>query len=173
MSTTSDRGPRLTHVSVIAADVEESTEFYESVVGCEPIPTPQFGNQEDFHADDGIEFQILRIGDTQLHLWNDPARETESIMFAHFGIHVDNFVEVYHRAEERGVFATVGDESGPPQVFDFNGTAQMYLRDPTGNLVEIDYPDVDALDRSEFANVVTRETVGPETSIYDTLDIEP
>jgi catechol 2,3-dioxygenase-like lactoylglutathione lyase family enzyme len=168
-----DSSPRVTHVSLIAADVEESTEFYESVVGCEPIPTPAFGDQEDFHAEEGMEFQILRIGDLQLHLWNDPEREPEAIMFAHFGVHVDDFVGVYRRAEERDAFATVGEESGPPQVFDFNGTAQMYLRDPTGNLVEIDYPDVDALDHSAFAEVVTRETTGPETSIYDDIDVGP
>jgi predicted enzyme related to lactoylglutathione lyase len=35
--------PLLTHVSVIAEDVAESTEFYESVLGCEPVPTPRFG----------------------------------------------------------------------------------------------------------------------------------
>jgi lactoylglutathione lyase len=161
-------GPTLTHVSVIAEDVAESTEFYESVVGCEPVPTPQFGTQEDFHADDGIEFQILRLGDQQLHLWNDPAREPEATMFAHFGIHVDDFVAAYHRAAERGVFAAVGEERAEPTVFDFNGTAQLYVRDPTGNLVELDHPDIDALDRSAFESVVTRETTGAGTSLYDT-----
>lgn len=171
MSSPSDRGPLLTHVSVIAEDVAESTEFYESVIGCEPIPTPRFGSQADFHADEGIEFQIVRIGDLQLHLWNDPARDPEAITFAHFGVHVDDFVEVYNRAAERGVFAAVGEESAPPQVFDFNGTAQIYLRDPTGNLVEVDYPDVDALDHSAFDSVVERETTGPDTSIYDDIEL--
>jgi len=173
MSSQTDSGPQLTHVSVIAEDVAESTEFYESVIGCEPIPTPTFGNQEDFHADEGIEFQIVRIGNLQLHLWNDPDREPERTMFAHFGIHVDDFEAVYRRAAERGVFATVGEEAGSPQVFDFNGTAQMYLRDPTGNLVEVDYPDVDALDHSAFDDVVRRETTGPGTSIYDDIDVSP
>jgi catechol 2,3-dioxygenase-like lactoylglutathione lyase family enzyme len=173
MSPPAGHGPSLTHVSLIAADVEESTEFYESVLGCESIPTPRFGNQADFHADEGIEFQILRIGDRQLHLWNDPARDPEAIMFAHFGVHVDDFEGVYRRAAERGAFAAVGEESAPPQVFDFNGTAQLYLRDPTGNLVEVDYPDVDALDHSAFDAVVERETTGPETSIYDDVDSAP
>lgn len=169
MATDTLSGPVLTHVSVIAEDVEASTEFYESVVGCEPIPTPQFGSQEDFHADEGIEFQILRIGDQQLHLWNDPEREAEAIMFAHFGIHVDDFVAVYRRAADRDAFAVVGEESAEPTVFDFNGTAQMYLRDPTGNLVEINSPDIAALDHAAFETVVTRETSGADTSIYDEL----
>lgn len=168
----SDRGPVLTHVSVIAADVAESTEFYESVVGAEPIPTPAFGNQADFRADEGMGFQIVRIGDQQLHLWNDPAREPEATMFAHFGVHVEDFEAVYRRAAERDAFAAVGEESAPPQVFDFNGTAQLYLRDPTGNLVEVDHPEFDALDHSAFESVVTRETTGPDTSIYDGLHLD-
>ena len=165
--------PMLTHVSVIAADVAESTEFYESVLGCERVPTPALGSQEDFHADEGIGFQIVRLGRQQLHLWNDPEREVEQTMFAHFGVHVEDFEEVYERAAERNAFAAVGEESAPPQVFDFNGTAQLYLRDPTGNLVEVDYPDVTALDHSVFDTVVTRETTGPDTSIYDDLEISP
>ena len=163
--------PQVTHVSVIAEDVDESAEFYESVIGCEPIPTPHLGTQEDFDADRDIDLQMLRIGDVQLHLWNDPARGIERIRFAHFGIHVDDFTSVYHAAEERDIFATVGDESAPPQVFEFNGTAQMYIQDPTGNLVEVDHPDIDALDREEFATVVTRETSGPSRHIYSDLDV--
>ena len=163
---TEAESPLVTHVSLIAEDVEESTEFYEDVLGCEPIPTPQFGDQEDFHADEAIAFQILQIGDVQLHLWNDPAREVEAVQFAHFGVHVDDFEGVYREAVERDAFAAIGERTAPPQVFDFNGTAQMYLRDPTGNLVEVDYPDIDELDRSAFDDVVTRETSGSDVGVY-------
>lgn len=38
----------------------------------------------------------------------------------------------------------------------------MYLRDPTGNLLEVDRPGIDALDRSLFAEAVTRETNGSD-----------
>lgn len=166
MGADANQQPNLTHVSLIAEDVEESTEFYENVVGCERISTPEFRQQEDFHAEDDIEFQMLYIGDIQLHLWNDPAREPEAIQFAHFGVHVDDFEEVYREAEKRDAFAAIGEESAPPQVFDFNGTAQIYLRDPTGNLLEIDYPDIDDLDHSVFADVVERDTSGPELGVY-------
>lgn len=166
MTTQTTREPRLTHISIIASDVDESTRFYEEVIGCRPVPTPKFGKQEDFGAEEDIDFQILEIGDHQLHLWNDPAREVEVTRFAHFGIHVDDFEDVYRRAEERDVFAAIGVESAPPQIFEFNGTAQMYLHDPTGNLVEIDYPDIDDLDRSVFADVISRETTGPDLGVY-------
>lgn len=166
MATQSDGQPRLTHVSLIAEDVAESTEFYESVLGCEPVPTPEFGAQADFDAEEHIAFQILRIGGHQLHLWNDPARETEAVQFAHFGVHVDDFEAIYRAVEARDAFAAVGVESAPPQVFEFNGTAQMYFRDPTGNLVEVDHPDIDALDTTTFAEVVSRETNGPDVGVY-------
>lgn len=166
MSSPSEPDPQLTHVSIIAEDVDESTAFYEDVIGCRPVPTPEFGKQEDFDAEENIDFQMLRIGDHQLHLWNDPAREIEVTRFAHFGIHVDEFEEVYRRANKRDAFAAIGVESAPPQVFDFNGTAQMYLSDPTGNLIEIDYPDIDALDHSVFADIVSRETAGPDIGVY-------
>lgn len=172
MSRASGGNPRLTHVSLVAEDVAESTEFYERVLGCEPVVTPEFGAQADFDADEQIAFQILRVGDHQLHLWNDPARETEAVQFAHFGVHVDDFEAVYRAAEERDAFAAIGVESAPPQVFDFNGTAQLYLRDPTGNLVEVDYPDIEALDTSAFADVVTRETSGPDVGVYTDAVLE-
>lgn len=158
---------QLTHVSLVARDVEVSAAFYEEVVGCEPIPTPRFGTQEDFHTDDDdIEFQMLRAGDQQLHLWNDPGRPVESVQFAHFGIHVDDFERVYREAKARDAFAAIGESTAPPQVFEFNGNAQIYLRDPTGNLFEVDHPDIDALDRSTFDEVVSRQTSGPDVGVY-------
>lgn len=163
--------PQVTHISYVARDVEESTRFYEEVLGCERVETPHLGTQADFDSDEHPELQMLRIGDVQLHLWNDPAREIEAVKFAHFGIHVDDFVDVYREAEERDIFATVGDDAAPPQVFDFNGTAQMYIKDPTGNLLEIDHPDISALDTSVFANVVQRETTGSNRHIYSDLTV--
>lgn len=164
--------PQFTHFSVIAEDVPESSAFYQALVDAEPLPTPQFGSQTDFHATDDISIQILRINDQQLHLWNDPAREPEATMFAHFALHVDDFETVYQRAVEQDCFAAIGEPSAPPQVFELNGTAQMYLRDPTGNLFEIDHPNINALDTSVFDTVVQRETTGPTTSIYEHLQVD-
>jgi hypothetical protein len=46
----------------------------------------------------------------------------------------------------------------------------MYIQDPTGNLLEIDYPDISELDRSTFAKVITRETSGPSRHTYTDID---
>lgn len=158
--------PRVTHVSLIAEDIEESAAFYEEVLGCERLPTPRFDTQEDFKSDESANILIMRLGDVQLHLWNDPGQDIEVLQLAHTGIHVDDFEGVYREVEKRDAFATIGEATAPPQVFDFNGTAQMYIRDPTGNLLEIDYPDIDELDHSVFAKVVRRETSGPNTGTY-------
>ena len=48
-------------MSICAADLEESTRFYEEVFGMERIPTPKFADP----------VQWLRVGDLQLHLFLD------------------------------------------------------------------------------------------------------
>ena len=57
------RATRINHVSIAAADLEESTRFYEEVFGMERIPTPTFADP----------VQWLRVGDLQLHLFLDAA----------------------------------------------------------------------------------------------------
>ena len=37
-----------------------------------------------------------------------------------------------------------------------DGAVQMYFRDPGGNLIEIDHPDVSTLDRSLFGDRLKR-----------------
>lgn len=166
MATNPNDNVAITHVSIHAEDVEESTQFYSDVLGCTPIETPKLGRQHDFDADEDISLQILEIGNQQLHLWNDPAHEIEVTQFAHFGIHVDDFEQVYHTAKDRGIFAMIGVETASPKIFEFNGMAQMYIRDPTGNLIEVDHPNIDELDDSVLENVVSRETTGVDTGAY-------
>src|SRR5260370_15771885 len=76
------RALRINHVSIAAADLEKSTRFYEDVFSMVRIPTPTFGSP----------VQWLRVGDMQLHLFQDdgpaPARH-------HLGITVDDFDAAY------------------------------------------------------------------------------
>lgn len=146
----------LTHISLVAEDIEESTRFYEEVLNFEPIDTPSISNMVDFEADEADFFQILVFGDHQLHLWRDPESPVEATQYAHWAVHADNFEEVYERAKEWDAFAALGEASAPPRVFDFFGGAQMYLRDPTGNLLEVDHPNLDELDQSVFDEVLDR-----------------
>ena len=42
------------------------------------------------------------------------------------------------------------------------GEAQMYLRDPDGNLVEVDWPDVSTLDRNVVGDIVRLADMAPQ-----------
>jgi lactoylglutathione lyase len=132
------RATRFNHVSIHAVDMEQSLQFYIEVLGMEHVPSPDFDHRVEW----------LRLGDQQLHLF---LRETPSPEFHHIGLDVDDFESAYVMARQRGL---LDDETFAPTVRELNdGSVQLYLRDPAGNLVEIDWPDVTTLDRSVVTNI--------------------
>ena len=44
-----------------------------------------------------------------------------------------------------------------------DGAVQMYLRDPAGNLVEVNWPDVSTLDRSVVTDIVSIADERPQS----------
>ena len=55
------------------------------------------------------------------------------------------------RARELGIFDT---ESFGAEMYELpDGAVQLYLRDPGGNLIEVDWPDVTALDRARLPEI--------------------
>jgi hypothetical protein len=61
----------------------------------------------------------------------------------HFGITVDDLEPVYRAAERRGAF---DDQAFKNHLVELPGdVVQLYVRDPAGNLVEIDMKGVDRL----------------------------
>jgi catechol 2,3-dioxygenase-like lactoylglutathione lyase family enzyme len=125
------RAVGLNHVSVPARDLEESARFYEQVFGLERLPAPTFS----------VGVVWLRLGDGQLHLFEQG--EHEVTRFHHFGVEVDDFEAFYVRLGELGV----RDGGWVSSIYELpSGEVQLYLRDPTGNLVEIDWPDASTLD---------------------------
>ena len=111
-----------THVSVHAYDLDESARFYKELFGTEEIPAPEF------------PFPVLwlRVGDLQLHLFqsDEPAPSGH-----HFGLDVDNFEAVYEKARKLGV---IDDSDYFSNVYVLpDGTVQLYLRDPAGNMVAV------------------------------------
>ena len=142
------RATRFTHVSIHAYDLEESLRFYVEVLGMRRVPSPDFAQQVEW----------LELGDQQLHIFlsQDPAPRAH-----HIGLDVDDFEAAYRIAKERGLFD--GDVFGA-QVRELNdGAVQMYLRDPAGNLVELNWPDASTLDRSVVTNITHIEDERPQS----------
>ncbi len=132
------RATRFNHVSIHAVDMEASLRFYIELFGMEHLPSPDFEHRVEW----------LALGDQQLHLF---LRETAAPEFHHLGLDVDDFEAVYVVARERGL---LDDATFAPTVRQLNdGSVQMYLRDPAGNLVEIDWPDVNLLDRTVVKDI--------------------
>jgi catechol 2,3-dioxygenase-like lactoylglutathione lyase family enzyme len=113
--------PQINHVSVNALNLEDSVRFYEDLLGAERIETPNFD----------IPVQWLARGRTQLHLFE---RDLQPTNHHHLGIAVDDVEPVYRAAERRNAFDF--DEFGNNLV---ELPGQLYVRDPAGNLVEIDH----------------------------------
>ena len=121
---------RINHVSVNATDLSESVDFYVDLLGAERIATPNFG----------LPVQWLALGRTQLHLFE---RALEPTSHHHFGVTVDDLEPVYRAAERRGAF---DDEAFKNRLVELPGdVVQLYVRDPAGNLMEVDQHGADRL----------------------------
>jgi catechol 2,3-dioxygenase-like lactoylglutathione lyase family enzyme len=123
---------RINHVSIAAADLEKSTRFYEDLFSMERIPTPTFETP----------VQWLRVGDMQLHLFQHEGPPPER---HHLGITIDDFDAAYD-----AVKAMTSDTWGWQLVELPSRQVQLYFRDPSDNLIELNWPDADTLDRSRY-----------------------
>jgi catechol 2,3-dioxygenase-like lactoylglutathione lyase family enzyme len=121
---------RINHVSINARDLQQSVDFYVDLLGAELIPTPNFG----------IPVQWLALDRTQLHLFEKNLQPTSH---HHLGITVDDLELAYRAAERRGAFDR---EAFGNHLVELPGDlVQLYVRDPAGNLVELDQDGVGRL----------------------------
>jgi lactoylglutathione lyase len=142
------RATAINHVSISAPDLAASIRFYTEVFGMERVAAPTFPGQR---------VAWLRLGDQQLHLFE---RDVAAPQFHHLGLDVDDFEAVYLKVRELGITDGGTFTQG---VYELpGGEAQMYLRDPAGNLVEIDWPDASTLDRSVITDMVRLADVVPQ-----------
>lgn len=139
--------PVLNHVSVVARDLAVSTRFYVDELGLEPLPTPDFG----------FPVAWLRAGTCQVHLFERPG---EPPSHAHFGLEIAEFMPVYRRMRELGALdhATFGNA-----MYELpDGGIQMYVRDPAGNLVELDHRDASTIPRDQVPEYMRLADVSPQ-----------
>jgi catechol 2,3-dioxygenase-like lactoylglutathione lyase family enzyme len=138
----------LNHVSVVAHKLEQSVQFYEKVFGAERIATPNFG----------FPVQWLRVGAMQLHLFERPERAPT---YHHFALTVDDFEATYAKAEAREALERTAFGH---HLYELPGDCvQLYLRDPSGNLVEVDTSGASALPESLRAQLRRLSDVKPQS----------
>ncbi|HXV35267.1 MAG TPA: VOC family protein [Gaiellaceae bacterium] len=134
-------------MSVHADDLETSVRFYEDMFGMKRLPTPNFG----------MNIRWLALGDQQLHVFE---RDVPKPEYHHFGLDVEDFEGVYLKARERGILDGETFQGAVRELPD--GSVQMYMRDPAGNLVEVNWPDVTTLDRSVVPEIVRVADLQPQ-----------
>jgi len=135
----------INHVSVGAKDLRDSVQFYTEIFGAQMIDTPNFG----------FPVQWLRVGDLQLHLFQRPGAAPS---YHHFALAVDDFEAVFRATRARGLHdaETMGSHLNELP----GGQVQLYIRDPGGNLVEVNWPDARSLGdeiRLEMVRLEDRE----------------
>ena len=140
----------LHHVSLPASDLERSAQFYEGVLGLEPMERPPF----DFKG------KWYKIGDRSLHLIV-PA-DDKSATFrggkpidsrdAHLAIRVGSYAAAVAHLESKGYRASTERNPRPtvdnprPMRLSPTGVAgfpQIYLLDPDGHVIEINAATLD------------------------------
>jgi len=131
------KATRINHVSIPADDLDASARFYEQLFGVERIPTAKFPEPVLW----------LRLGEQQLHLFTSDEDDPQPRQ--HLAFDVDDFDAVYARAKEMGILDSRA--FGSPLRTHPAGWAQLYVRDPAGNLVEVDCPDVGSLSPETLA----------------------
>jgi catechol 2,3-dioxygenase-like lactoylglutathione lyase family enzyme len=141
------RATGINHVSISAVDLEESTRFYVEVFGMEPIDTPVFETP----------VQWLRVGNLQLHLFLEP--QAAPPVRHHLGLTIDDFEAAYETIRER-----TSSEWGADLVELPSGQVQLYFRDPAGNLIELNWPDADTIDRTRYPELKRLAEHVPQTT---------
>ncbi len=143
---------RINHVTLVVDDLAEACRFYEQEFDLEPLPAFKF----DYPA------QFYRINDEQqLHLteWED-----KPSFRGHVAIQVADFSDCFRRMKARGAIDTTpwGKVRRLP-----DGVMQMFIRDPSGNLVEIVCPASDHVDESIFEDDLVESEPGAYVSGRD------
>ncbi|MFX0555742.1 VOC family protein [Maribacter sp. CXY002] len=137
---------KINHVALVVSNLEEACEFYEHELGLEPIPAFLFDYPTAF-------FKFNE--EQQLHLteWED----TYSFR-GHVCVTVDDINSIFFRMKELGVI-DIKPWGKVRQLPD--GAIQMFVRDPSGNLVELSsFPeDKDKIDPKIFEDDLYKEGI--------------
>jgi len=148
---------RINHVSIVADSLDESAAFYAELFGMERLPTAKFPEPVLW----------LRLGRQQLHLFESD-RDAPTPR-QHVSFDVEDFDAVYAKAKTMGILDSRA--FGSPLRSHPAGWVQLYVRDPAGNLIEIDWPDEKTLSPETRADILPLGDVVAQTgdSVHATL----
>jgi lactoylglutathione lyase len=137
------------HVNVNVEDLDAAIPFYRDVLGLSLDDTPDQGFRCQFFRIDGIQ---------QIHM-NEMRDERQ--FRGHFCLVVPDFMGVFARAKAANAIdlAPWGKVRQLP-----NGKMQMFVRDPSGNLIEIASTSSEVIDLSIFRDDL--DTVEPRRGVY-------
>ncbi|MEM9131883.1 MAG: VOC family protein [Actinomycetota bacterium] len=110
------------HVNLLVDDMAAADAFYGDFLGLERLGAPDQGFPAEFYRfNDMQELHVNELEDTR------PVR-------AHFALRVPDFERLFLAAREAGYLET--ETWGRARRLP-NGVMQGFIRDPTGNLIEI------------------------------------
>jgi catechol 2,3-dioxygenase-like lactoylglutathione lyase family enzyme len=132
------RATGFNHLSIGSRNMKDSVRVSEQVFGLECIPAYNFG----------FKTQYMRCGSLQLHVFE---LEDHVPIYQHFAVDADDFRAVYEKARALGELDFKTFRNAVNELRD--GPVQMYLRDPGGNLVEVNWPDIGTLDKSRIPDL--------------------
>ena len=109
------------HVSLNVSDVDEAGRFYVDVLGLEVLPRPDFPFPGMWLRSQGQEIHLMGV------------EQHEAPTGQHFAFRVDDIEGAVEELRSKGV--RVSNPSPLP-----GGARQAFLRDPSGNIIEINQP---------------------------------
>jgi glyoxylase I family protein len=110
---------RLDHTALRIADLVRSRDFYEGLLGLRPAPRPDLGLPGAWYDLAGSQVHLIQQSQPMDGI--DPTGP-------HFALEVESLADVRRLLDQRGV---------PYLAF---GDAQLWVRDPDGNVVELCEP---------------------------------
>jgi len=136
---------RIHHVNVLVDQLEPAIRFYRDVLGLEPIATPE----------QGFPSQFFRFNDDQQLHMNEV--EDQRPFRAHFCVVAPDFMAVFRRSQAAGAIDVRpwGRIRRLP-----SGAMQMFVRDPSGNLIEVASAPHAPIDSSAFDESLFEPAVG-------------
>jgi len=135
------------HVNILVDDLEPAVVFYRDELGLKTDDTPE----------QGMPSQFFRLDNgSQIHM--NEVKDIRSFR-AHFALDVDNFSAVFRRMKEIGAIdlKAWGNVRKLP-----GGKMQMFVRDPSDNLVEIN----SCLEEIIDPDILADDIVDAEESIF-------